>query len=59
MNDATRGALILAAGIVTASAIYVYFSPYQSCVRGYSDHYKNTAQNPLALAQRLCAKMPN
>jgi hypothetical protein len=33
MNDGVKIALIIMAGLVMASAIYVYFSPYQSCMR--------------------------
>ncbi len=33
MSDAVKVAVIVAVGLVLATAIYVYFSPYQSCVR--------------------------
>jgi hypothetical protein len=33
MNDLVKAATILGAAIVCATAIWVYFSPYQTCVR--------------------------
>ena len=32
-----HSAIILAAALVLSVAIYVYFSPYQSCVRGIAE----------------------
>jgi len=34
MNDKVKIAAIAAIGLVMAVAIYVYFSPYNTCVRG-------------------------
>lgn len=33
MNSTIKGALIIAAAIVIAAAMFIYFGPYQSCVR--------------------------
>jgi hypothetical protein len=33
MNDLVKAATILGAAIVCATAIWIYFSPYQTCVR--------------------------
>ena len=33
MNSTIKGALIIAAAIVIATAMFIYFGPYQSCVR--------------------------
>ncbi|MER9886821.1 hypothetical protein NKJ48_14210 [Mesorhizobium sp. M0114] len=33
MGDQAKAALIIAAAILIATAMYIYFSPYQSCVR--------------------------
>lgn len=37
MNDTIRAALTVGAAIVVAMGMYIYFSPYQSCVRSISD----------------------
>lgn len=34
MNNSVKIALIIAAAIIVGVSIFVYFSPYQSCVRG-------------------------
>jgi hypothetical protein len=33
MSDILKAAVLIALGIVVATAIYIYFSPFQSCVR--------------------------
>lgn len=33
MNSTIKAALIIAAAIVIATAMFIYFGPYQSCVR--------------------------
>ena len=33
MSDTLKAALIIAGAILLATALYVYFSPYHSCVR--------------------------
>ncbi len=33
MSDTIKGALIIAAAILVATCVWVYFSPYQTCVR--------------------------
>ncbi len=47
-----KGALILGVAIVLGVAIYVYYSPFQSCVR---DYYPNS-EIPAAVA---CARLFN
>lgn len=34
MNDKVKIAIIAAVGVVAAVALYSYFSPYNTCVRG-------------------------
>ena len=34
MSDTLKAGLIVGGAILLATALYVYFSPYQSCVRG-------------------------
>ena len=33
MSDSVKVALILSVAIITAVAMWIYFSPYQSCLR--------------------------
>jgi hypothetical protein len=33
MNNGVKMALIIAAGLIAAVALYLYFSPYHSCMR--------------------------
>lgn len=37
MSEQVKMGLIIAAAIVIAAAAYIYFSPYQSCVRARMD----------------------
>ena len=45
-----KAAAILAAGVIIAAGIVMYFSPYQSCMRGVAD------RNPNAPAAVICAR---
>lgn len=54
MTDGNKRALIVAAGIVAAVALYIYFSPYQSCVRAMEGD--GAAQS---LAASVCSKNSN
>lgn len=35
MNQNVLAAIIVAVGLIVAVSIYVYFSPFQQCVRAY------------------------
>lgn len=37
MKSSVKVAIIIMLGLALAVGIYVYFSPYQSCVRAYSN----------------------
>ncbi len=50
MNDKVKIAIILAVAIITATAIYVFFSPYQSCVRNYT-------KTPNNIPEVICARI--
>ena len=39
MSDQIKTGLFIAAAILIATAGYIYFSPYQSCMRLARDHY--------------------
>ena len=43
MNNTVLPALILGAAIVAAVAVYVYFSPYQTCLRETQGVYDTPA----------------
>jgi hypothetical protein len=38
LNDKVKIALIAAAAVISCVAIYVYFSPYQSCAREIGEY---------------------
>jgi len=40
MSDLVKAALIVAAAIVVAVSIWIYFSPYNSCVRDLGGNKK-------------------
>ena len=48
MNNPVKAALIVAVAIVLAVILYIFFSPYQTCVR----NYKGTL-----VAELVCAKL--
>ena len=48
MDNSVKIALIIAGAIIIAVAAYLYFSPYQSCVRGFED---------ADTGKRLCARL--
>ena len=35
MNNPVKLGLIIGAAVLLATGLYIYFSPYQSCVRAY------------------------
>ena len=52
MNDGVKIALIAAAGLIVAVCLYIYFSPYQTCVRATTSEGTVTE----AAAQMWCAR---
>lgn len=38
MSDFVKGAMIVAVAIIIATSLWIYFSPYQSCVRAIADN---------------------
>jgi hypothetical protein len=36
-SDIIRAAIILSAGILLATGLWIYFSPYHSCVRAFQN----------------------
>ena len=55
MSNIIKGAIIIAVGIVAAMALYLYFSPYQSCVRAQTVLFENKYEKPLQAAQINCS----
>jgi hypothetical protein len=51
MSDAVKIAIVAAITIISVTAIWLYFSPYQTCVRG--DHARNFANLELQCARAL------
>ena len=52
MDQLSKAALILGTAIVIAVSVWVYFSPYQSCVRGLNDE-QNARRAPYICARAL------
>lgn len=52
MNDKVKIAVIIAVALVSAVVLYMYFSPYQSCVRGLKE-----GGAPDYVASGQCARM--
>ncbi|WP_189375231.1 MULTISPECIES: hypothetical protein [unclassified Mesorhizobium] len=52
MTVNTKSALILAVAIVAATGLWIYFSPYQTCVRAIAANGNETRS-----AQISCANM--
>ena len=52
MNDLPKAAAIVGAAIIIAVAISVYFSPFQTCVRGAVDA---TTKGKASHAAVICA----
>ena len=50
MSDTLKAALIVGGAILLATALYVYFSPYHSCVRS---SFKTRSSLELACAQAV------
>jgi hypothetical protein len=45
MNPTTKAALIVAAAILIGVAAYIYFSPYQECVRAHFEQNRDWARS--------------
>lgn len=52
MSDIVKAAVILGVAVIAAAAIWVYYSPYQTCVRG--EYARN---NPSAAEIRCAAAL--
>jgi hypothetical protein len=50
MSDLVKAAAILGIAIVAATALWVYFSPYQTCVRAQRAHNVPRAETNCAAA---------
>ncbi len=60
MSDIVKAYLIVAGAVLFAVALYIYFSPYQSCVRAQTQMWaKQGEPNPEQLAQRWCTEDSN
>lgn len=61
MSDSVKIALIIAGGLIASVSLYLYFSPYQTCVRAETAYLKSIGQpEPIVeLAQRGCADNSN
>ena len=49
MSETVKAAIIIAAAIVIGVALWVYFSPYQSCVRAGHAKRDTAAENRCAM----------
>ena len=60
MSDIVKASLVVAGTVLLAVALYIYFSPYQSCVRAQTQMWaKQGESNPQQLAQQWCAEDSN
>lgn len=57
MSDIIKGALIVGSGIVIAMCLYLYYSPYQTCVRAKTVFLKEWVQDPVNGAKVQCADL--
>jgi hypothetical protein len=53
MNDRVKIAAIIAVAIVCSVGLYIYFSPYNSCVRGLKDGGAEDYQAHFQCARQL------
>lgn len=56
MNSVVKVALILCATALAGLAAYIYFSPYETCVRAQTRIYTGMYQDPLSAARVQCAE---
>jgi hypothetical protein len=59
MSDVVKVALIAAATVIAGVCIYIYFSPYQTCVRAAKVTLKDTYADPANVARVFCARNSN
>ena len=52
MSEIIKAALVLGVSIIAAIGLWIYFSPYQSCVRTLSAQYNSPELVPLKPAVR-------
>lgn len=57
MSDVVKVAMIAAVALVTAIGIWIYFSPYQSCVRAVQVNIKGRYNDPPNAARAICAQV--
>jgi hypothetical protein len=55
VSDIIKGAIIIAVGIVTAMGLYLYYSPYQSCVRAQTVIFEKMYEKPAEAARVNCS----
>jgi hypothetical protein len=55
MKNSVKVAIIIVLGLALAVGIYVYFSPYQSCVRAYSGTVGASTRGQAWVAQKCIA----
>lgn len=53
-----KAAIIIATGLIVTMAIYIYFSPYQSCVRSMKAEYPSDTIG-YTQAESICARNSN
>lgn len=58
MNDNVKIAITIAVAIVLATGLYVYFSPYQTCVRSFPDGFAYSGRDRHTAAF-VCARAVN
>jgi hypothetical protein len=57
MNDMIKAAIIFAVAILIAMGMWIYFSPYQTCVRAQTESLAKWIDgDPVKAAQRTCSK---
>lgn len=56
MSDGIKITIIIVTGALIALGIYIYFSPYQSCVRARTELLKDSYQDPGRVARSTCAR---
>ena len=59
MSDVVKVALIAAATVIVVVCLWIYFSPYQSCVRAATKLATGTYQDPASAARYRCARYSN
>jgi hypothetical protein len=55
MSSIIKAAIIVAVAIVAGVTLYIYYSPYQTCVRAQTVLFEDQYQKPLEAAQINCS----